>query len=537
MGLPFAILQDFDKSDYSTDFLSEYINYTSTNAYNNTKHHNRLAVIGNQHSKIGHFKAKDCPKPLLYIPTIKITAFLPPKLEYLDISHSKIGLPIYDFYIDPNNSVKIINASYSLLYCWAGPIHGGINVEIIDLSNNFCSVSNENVFINFPKLKRVHLQGNYLYDLVKHKSIFNSNSELEYVDLSTNKINNIHPNFFKNQTKMRWIYLSKNNLIEFDHRLAHMSFLNVLNLSENRIYTLSNTLRSDLDDIVSSRNNDTLTADLSKNFIACSCDNLEVLEWILEHTAPTSNLLSVKISTCYYIHNISALPSPIAIWTKNDLVYQITFLQKFCTSYSSLLITLVVILFVVVNIIVASFIHRLRWKIRYWYYVGHSNDTTSNDYTALDNSLRFSRFKYAIYLAYEEDAREFVLETLKPKLIQFEYVVFVHDDILDGLPLCNVLTKSIHASRVVVFILSNGSRQSLEWNIAAHITNEESNYRGKPISLAMFYNSDSTQGLPENLQLLRHDAFIDYPRNGSDGEITAFWEDLKTKVNVIVKTT
>ena len=114
--------------------------------------------------------------------------------------------------------------------------------------------------------------------------------------------------------------------------------------------------------------------------------------------------------------------------------------------------------------------------------------------------------------------------------------MFEHDEIPEGLPLCNVLTKSIHASRVVVFVLSRGSRESLEWKIAAHMTNEESNHRGKPISLAMFYNSNSTRGLPEGLQLLRSDAFIDFPVNGNEDELTAFLEDFKAKWKYIMNT-
>ncbi|KAH3749880.1 hypothetical protein DPMN_184395 [Dreissena polymorpha] len=276
--------------------------------------------------------------------------------------------------------------------------------------------------------------------------------------------------------------------------------------------------------MVSSRNNITLTLDLTNNVKSCSCDNLEILEWIHQHTLPTTNSLIVIISTCYYTHNVSTeLSSPILISAKENLYFQVSFLQKFCLSYTPLLISLVVIPFVIFNIIIGAIIHRVRWKIRYWYYVENNKEVSVNGYISIEGSLRFQRFKYDIYLAYEEDAREFVLDILRPKLEELESVVFVHDDILEGLPLCNILTKSIHASRVVVFVLSNGSRESVEWKIAAHMTNEESNHRGKPISLAMLdYDYNSTRGLPEDLQLLRRDAFIDYPANGNEDDLPRF---------------
>ncbi|KAH3867720.1 toll-like receptor 4 [Dreissena polymorpha] len=509
--------------------------------YNNTlthKYANSLFHSNENNTHTVQIKDSDCPKSLLYfVPPVVNTAFLPPKLEYIDISHSKIGFPIYDFYIESNNSLKTVIASYSLLYCWEGPVHGVQHIEIIDLSNNFCSNVNENFFTSTPKLKRLHLQRNYLYFVVAYKKIFQSNSELEYIDLSINRINKIHQKLFTNQTKMKWMNLSTNNLMGFDYTISHMLLLQVLNLSDNRITTLSKQLRSQLEGIVSSRKDITLTVDLTNNAISCSCDNLDVLEWILEHTLPTAKCLIVIISSCYYTHNVSSThPLPVLISTKADLFFQVSFLQKFCPSYTPLLISLIVSLFFIFNIIIGAIIHRFRWKIRYWYYVENNKEVSFNGYTSIEGSLRFQRFKYDIYLVYEENAREFVLENLRPKLVELGYVVFVHDDILEGLPLCNVLTKSIHASRVVVFLLSKGSRQSLEWKIAAHMTNEESNHRGKPISLAMFYDSNSTRGLPEGLQLLRRDAFIDYPCYGSEDEFTAFFEDFKAKVNNILNT-
>ncbi|KAH3811827.1 hypothetical protein DPMN_140242 [Dreissena polymorpha] len=246
---------------------------------------------------------------------------------------------------------------------------------------------------------------------------------------------------------------------------------------------------------------------------------------------PSRSLLDVRISNCYYTHNMSSgYPTATIISTKEDMIYQISFLEKYCASYTPLIISLVAILLVIFNIILASIIHRFRWKIRYWYYVGYNKEIKHKGYSTIESSLRDLIFKYDLYLAYEDDVKEIVFDILKPKLLDLEYTVFTHDDILDGLPLYNVITKSIHASRVVVFVLSNGPRDSLEWKIAAHITNEESNHRQKPMSVALFYNSDSTVGLPEELQLLRRNAFIDYPVNGSEQEITAFWEDFITYI-------
>ncbi|XP_052218729.1 uncharacterized protein LOC127836269 isoform X1 [Dreissena polymorpha] len=123
--LPMSVLQGNYNSDPSP------LPIQSNRTLN--RHIKDLVYFSENSTDAGHFTKSDCPKPFLYyIPTVTITAFLPPKLEYIDLSHSKIGFPIYDFYIDKNNSLKTVIASNSLLYCWAGPVHGVEKVEIID---------------------------------------------------------------------------------------------------------------------------------------------------------------------------------------------------------------------------------------------------------------------------------------------------------------------------------------------------------------------------------------------------------------------
>ncbi|KAH3786374.1 toll-like receptor 4 [Dreissena polymorpha] len=207
----------------------------------------------------------ECQKPQNFIPTISVTGFLPPKLEEIDISNSKIGFPIYDFYIDTNNSLKRVIGSNSLLYCWAGPVHGVKHVEVVDLSNNFCSIVKKDFFKNMPNLKQLFLKNNNLFYVVQNKRLFYANFEIEIIDLSFNRISRLHPLLFANQTKMRIINLANNNLIEFDSRISQMKSLVSLDMSYNHMYTLTKELRSDLDIIRASRQNGSLTLNLKRN--------------------------------------------------------------------------------------------------------------------------------------------------------------------------------------------------------------------------------------------------------------------------------
>ncbi|XP_052217688.1 toll-like receptor 4 [Dreissena polymorpha] len=375
-------------------------------------------------------------------------------------------------------------------------------------------------------VKRLYLQRNNLYSAVENKKLFHSNVHIEIIDLSVNRISRLHPLLFANQTKMRKINLAYNNLMAFDNKIGHMKSLQLLNISNNHMYTMTKELRSDLDNIASSRNNGSLTLDLRKNVIACSCDNLEVLEWILDHIKPSHNLLVVRISECYFTHNrSSSLPNATLILSKNDLQFQVNFLRYVCASYTSLIVVLVFIIFMFINIIVGGLVHRFRWKIRYWYYV---STNTRSGYRSLN-----STFEHDIYLVYDEHVEEFALDILKPKLNELYYQVFTFNDIESGRSINDAVSNAIHGSKVVVFVVSKLCNNDPEWKCAVEMTEIESGKRGHSIGIVIFYNSGCTQNLPKSLKRLPHDSFIDYPEHQSIEEMDAFWKDLPIKINNI----
>ncbi|XP_052217561.1 toll-like receptor 4 [Dreissena polymorpha] len=521
-------LTNLKKIDISYNFFGHEFNlWRHTNSRSTSFNDPNLLMTNEEivksDAKLDNF---DCPKPQKFIPTISVTGFLPPRLERIDISHSKIGYPIYDFYIDTNNSLRYFFGAYSLLYCWAGPVHGVENVEEVDLSNNFCSIVKTDFFKSMPRVKRLYLQRNNLFYAVENKKLFHSNFEIEIINLSVNRISRLHPLLFANQTKMKKINLANNNLIAFDNRISHMKSLELLDMSNNHMYTLTKELRSDLDNIASTRKNGSLTLNLRKNVIACSCENLEVLEWILDRIKPSNNLLAVNISECYFTPNrSSSLPNATLIHSKNDLQFQVNYLQNFCASYTALIVVLVVIIFLSINIIVGGLVHRFRWKIRYWYYVSMNK---RNGYMSLNNTS-----EHDIYLVYDEHVQEFVLDTLKPKLNEVHYEVFTYNDIKSGCSINDAVINAIHDSKVVVFVVSKLCNNDPEWECAVEMTEIESVKRGHSIGIVIFYNSGCTQNLPKSLRSLSQDSFIDYPEHSSIEEIDAFWKDFQLKINKI----
>ncbi|KAH3746386.1 hypothetical protein DPMN_180793 [Dreissena polymorpha] len=152
-----------------------------------------------------------------------------------------------------------------------------------------------------------------------------------------------------------------------------------------------------------------------------------------------------------------------------------------------------------------------------------------NGYTVIQNSNDWS-YKYHVYLAYSYEVQKFIIETVLTKLSELEYKVFSQDDIIPGLNLCSVIGNAIHVSRCVLLVVSSECEDSIEWSIAVHMANEEAIQRRKPITLALLYDGHCVDGIPGAEQLIHQDYFIDFPRNGSEHEITAFWADFEKKL-------
>ncbi|KAH3746468.1 hypothetical protein DPMN_180876 [Dreissena polymorpha] len=140
------------------------------------------------------------------------------------------------------------------------------------------------------------------------------------------------------------------------------------------------------------------------------------------------------------------------------------------------------------------------------------------------------RYKYHVYLAYSYEGQEFIADNVLPKLSELGYKVFSQEDIIPGLNLCSVIRKAIHVSRCVLFVVSSGCEDSNEWCIAVHMANEEAIQRRKHITLELLYDYNCLDGIPGADKLIHQNYFMEFPRHGSDHEVTAFWTDFEHKL-------
>ncbi|KAL4227002.1 hypothetical protein ACF0H5_014978 [Mactra antiquata] len=462
------------------------------------------------------------------IPPACIVANIPPRLKYIDVSFSKLAHPVPEFYFNSTNDVRIVNATDSLIYCWDGPLHGVTTVEYLDLSKNYCTAIRKSFFDSIPNLKALSVEKNLLYIDIQQDTqgrILQALSKLEDLNMAYNRIEKLPRNFLINQSALETLNLSMNLLTEFDIEILHMERIKTIDLYKNHIYTLSEGMRKDLETVSQRSQSETaiqVQVNMAENPIQCYCNNVDFVKWVRDHTM-SCKFLNVTITQCYFYDK-----TLIQINNFSDLDDIVSRLEKYCTSYTTIIIAAVIVLFVIVNIIVGVVVHRFRWKIRYWYYVASRNIKTRQGYTDL-NSVE-SRFKFDVYIALAEETRQFVFEKMKNKLEENNFRTFTQDDILPGQVLYSVITNAIHVSRAVIFVISKACEENKEWKIAMRMAHEESLNRGKPIFFGVLMDTCRRGHFCSDINEVIKRSCIEYPGEDQPANEQTFWQELMEKI-------
>ncbi|CAL1527942.1 unnamed protein product [Lymnaea stagnalis] len=164
---------------------------------------------------------------------------------------------------------------------FSGTISGFTGLKTLFLSgNDLCDLS-ESFFDTFPNLENLDLSscnlqtpflagsGGRLFKVLKH---------LRLLDLSLNLLSLLGKDIFSWNPAMEGVFLSKNRFREIPFDLNNTPNLEVLDMRENSLTTLSNDILVELDALSLRPNSFQLY--LSGNIFSCSCENLQFLQWI-----------------------------------------------------------------------------------------------------------------------------------------------------------------------------------------------------------------------------------------------------------------
>lgn len=397
-------------------------------------------------------------------------------------------------------------------------MHGVENITVLDMSKNFCANIGKDVGVNLTGLLTLKLAENALgprfqFDLTG--KIFRNLRRLQFLDISYNRIQALPFPFFKNLNSIKYLYVSNNLLSDWCVAMGHMVNLTTLDLSKNRIGTISPRGMAELD-LVLARGN--LSINLRNNKLLCTCENLNFLEWMFVNRAHFKN---IDLYTCS-----NAQKGYININFK-QFSKSISQLKEKCKSYTLYYIIISVTGTCFLSVVLGVALYRNRWKIRYMRYTLFQRARDSNLLSTSSDDL----FLYDAFVSYTSKDRDFVIRHMIHNLEQENgFQLLIRDrSFIPGEFKCQQIVRSIQESRKTICVVSKRYLKSAWRDYELNMARVE----GVEVRKSMRYvilillPEVCSGGYPKKISdFLKRDCFIEYPDDPAGYE--EFWQRLSS---------
>ncbi|XP_061193402.1 toll-like receptor 4 [Saccostrea echinata] len=447
-----------------------------------------------------------------------ISVSIPQNLQIVYANSSKLYTRVTKFQLKKNN-LREIYFQNNVIHSWIGPIQGVENITILDMSKNFCSKLSNDIAEHLTGLLKLKLAENSLgskFQFDMNGKILRNLRRLQHLDISFNRIQALPFLFMKNLCSLVYLDISHNLISDWNMKMGHMKKLSVLNLSQNRLGTISKQGMEELNKLFAVGN---LSVDLKDNRLMCTCDNLDFLEWMLKYKAHFKNY---KTYNCSNARQNS--------FQFHDLHVSVEKLKKDCKSYTAYYILVSITLSSLLSLVICIALYRNRWKIRYLRYTLLQNRRSG--YLRLQTSSD-NRFLYDAFVSYTSKDREFVIKDMIQNLEQVNgFQLLIRDrSFIPGESKSLQIVRSIQESRKTVCIVSKRYLKSAwrdyELNMA-RVEGVEARNTLRYVILILLPEVYSG-GYPKKISdFLKKNCFIEYPDDPAGYE--EFWQNLSDRL-------
>ena len=367
---------------------------------------------------------------------------LPSNLNYFDASNIKMRyLVVRHVCLETPNNLRVLNLSQNLLWELQGPFPGFENLTELDMSWNFCSRMSPNAFQGLTNFHFLNLSRNYL-DTSLYNDTFQDQHNLKILDLSWNRLTKLPKNIFKGLVSLKELYLTQNLLIDFTVELAHIKSLGLIKLDWNQLETISESTRNIFDQLAQKHS---LVLDLANNKFKCNCDNMPFLKWMTKSSVTFENIHEYM---CYFGDGQTGNLSDV------DFIYNK--LEKKCTNYTALIITLTAAVVLSLTLISAGIVYRYRWNLRYIYYMAkYKANHKRHGYDAVATA---DEYVWDVNVSYADEDYGFVVQKIYTELeVNRGVKLFIRDRNapVDGRFICDNIFDAIEGTKKTLVILSN----------------------------------------------------------------------------------
>ena len=455
--------------------------------------------------------------------TCKRYIYLPPKLRYLYISKRNSVLSYYqESCVHPNNSLEHLDMRLT----WATRFNFGYDfnyphLKYLDFSSCRLVLSTRDTFANMSNLVFLNISNTYTFYLnEKDQSMFVKWNELfantlldkvKILDLSHNGLRGIPGKVPKSMPNIYKLYMNNNKIKNFPSSLNNFTNLTLLDLSYNRIVTISDPIRRSLQYIVENKGN--MTINVTGNELICTCNDFALVEWIyqmwfghfknhLYFVGLTFNLEPI----CKMI-GVSVCKFEIANETEYKDIHN--FMSDLCAfdsqeSIAYLCLYAVSLLLVLMFCLLLKF----RYYTIYLYYMAKAFIFTRG------NEIDLADSEFDAMVCYCQNDYDFVVNKLRPVLeTEFKYQLCIHHrDFIPGLPISVNIMNTIQKSRRVMFVVSKASIRSRFINFELQLALEHCSSR---VICILFNECDLLEIktlLPTLDYFLKTNTYIVWPR-------------------------
>ena len=408
-------------------------------------------------------KDKHIGKPIVCQEKMTCPLILPPKLEWIDLSHHGFYLVVVpQSVILTNTSLKSIGASNCGIQTMKLPVfcpsgwNIKIHIEMVDISNNGLQCVNATAFdenvtnCDWSSVKYLNLRNNQLGNIDKNTCNHDRNNvvgflrpliSLTQLNLAMNMLTDsgrLHD--LENLRNLAFLDLSHNGFQNFTLCLNSFTSLIKLDLSYNNLRCLSQKTMSELTNLQKLHSPFT-EIDLTGNLLSCNCECYTFFQWM-----STTKVILTNKNTCQCVFDNGRK----TILNSTESIISQLFSQCYNSVWLEIYIGIEALVLVLITVLCLAY--RMRHEIWYMYLKIKLNKQK------LALLLKQKNYKYTAFVSCDHrDAKYFIIKRFLPNLetsqTNFKFCIAQRDFVVGATIIGNIMA-SLHNSRKIIFIIS-----------------------------------------------------------------------------------
>ena len=411
------------------------------------------------------------------------------------------------------------------------------------------------LFIHMPNLTVLLLGENDMSAIFINDTktgMFDTNVQLKVLDLARCQLTEISPSEFSTLVQLQNLNLSGNSLNVFHVELHTLRALRILNLSYNKLATLSVAIITELNSL------EQIEVDLSQNPWDCSCNNTKFVRWIqntrvnflkkgdtycnggnnkwknlfspgvievLEHLCPinvtrTTGSMTSKPNITLVQNDTSKThftSKPNIEMTVKDEETKTAWKNSLIISLSVTLVVVVVAIPIVIYVL-----RRYRWKLALHCHRFHRGSATSG----VEDEVTYER---DAFICFNSSDRAWVCNDLLQHMEANEITTVIHHrDFLPGSILEESIRESIDRCRFTVLVLSPDFLASNWCLLEMHLARSRIISQGRDVIVPVILREFPPSLLTRTLEGILSRSYLEWT-DDPEGQVL-FWDKLVTKL-------